>query len=160
MTLGVDFGSLVIPGVVVGAVLVVGGGAIGVIRLLSRRRAGRARLGTIEGRDAAGFVWDQLPPTVLGSLGRDAVIEIMSLTLRYLRAAGSTTNGHSPEPAASALVSPADIVEWVLARLQAAGQNPFPADVHAVVGATLDYLQALGLLDPADRRRRRFGPGD
>ncbi len=106
--------------------------------------------------EAADFVASQLPDEVNQRLDRDQVVWILGLHLAFLRRAGMATYGGVDEVAMQAAQGDATVIadedeslDWVLARMHAAGDQTDPVDVTVVLDLSNSYLDRIGALGPS-----------
>src|SRR5688572_33419075 len=93
--------------------------------------------------DAVDWVAEHLPYEVSAVLSHDDVRRIIDWNLEYFRSKGVMGNGSSPRPDARGIVvGGAEAVDYVLRRAQAIGSPYSPPQVHAVLDASLGYLEA------------------
>ena len=98
--------------------------------------------------EAVAWVAEHLPFEVTAVLSHHDVRQIIDWNLEFFRLKGVSGNGHSPAPAGPVVVGGAETVDYVLARAQAAGTPYTPSQVHAVLDAQMEYLEAIGAIGP------------
>ncbi|MGH9154636.1 MAG: hypothetical protein ACRD1K_02005 [Acidimicrobiales bacterium] len=98
--------------------------------------------------EAVDWVADHLPFEVSAVLSHDDVRRIIDWNLEFFRLKGVSGNGHSPAPTGPVVVGGAETVEYVLVRAEAAGTPYTPPQVHAVLDAQMEYLEAIGAIGP------------
>ena len=104
--------------------------------------------------DAVTWVADRLPFEVSAVLSHDDVRRIIDWNLEFFRTKGVSGNGHSTETAGPVVVAGAETVDYVLARADQFGQRYTAQQVHAVLDAQMEYLEAIGAIGP------EAGPGE
>jgi len=108
--------------------------------------------------DAVDWVADHLPFEVSAVLSHQDVRRIIDWNLEFFRLKGVSGNGHSPSPAGPVIVGGAETVDYVLARATAEGTPYTPVQVHAVLDAQMEYLEAIGAIGPEAPPEDRAGP--
>ncbi len=81
-------------------------------------------------------------------LSHDDVRRILDWNLEYFRAKGVSGNGSSSRAGARSSWAVRRRSDWVLGRAQAAGTTYTAAQVHAVLDAQMEYLEAIGAIGP------------
>jgi hypothetical protein len=92
--------------------------------------------------EAVEYVADQLPFDVTAVLGFSDVRRIVDWHLQEVAAAAER------DPTRLSVVGREETAAYVLERAAAAGADYTPAQVHAVVDAQFDYLEAIGAIGP------------
>lgn len=98
--------------------------------------------------DAVEWVADHLPFEVSAELSHDDVRRIIDWNLEFFRLKGVSGNGHSSLPSGPVIVGGAETVDYVLTRADATGLALTPVQVHAVLDAQMEYLEAIGAIGP------------
>ena len=94
------------------------------------------------------WIADHLPFEVSAVLSHDDVRRIIDWNLEYFRTKGVSSNGSTVRHEGPVIVGGAETVEWVLARAQQDGSEYTAAQVHAVLDAQMNYLEAIGAIGP------------
>lgn len=99
--------------------------------------------------EAVAFVAEHLPFEVSAVLSHDDVRQIIDWNLEFFRTKGVSGNGHAPNPVdAPVVVGGAETVDYVLAKAAATGADYSAAQIHAVLDAQMQYLEAIGAIGP------------
>lgn len=98
--------------------------------------------------EAFDWVVEQLPDVVAATLTPGDVRRILGFQLEFFQRTGVTGNGSTPHPPADVVVAGAEIVEYVIARSRATGEEYLPEQVHAVIETQLAYMRAIGAVGP------------
>jgi len=98
--------------------------------------------------EAFDWVVEQLPDIVAATLTPDDVRRILGFQLEFFQRTGVTGNGSTPHPPAEVVVAGTEIVEYVVARSRATGEEYLPEQVHAVIETQLAYMRAIGAVGP------------
>lgn len=100
--------------------------------------------------EAVDWVAAHLPFEVTAELSHDDVRRIMRWNLDYFRTRGVSSNGStSATLSADVVVGGAETVDFALTQAQQAGLGYSAAQVHAVLDAQMQYLEAIGAVGPA-----------
>lgn len=103
---------------------------------------------TFDLEDAVEWVADHLPFDVSAVLTHDDVRQIIDWNLEYFRLKGVSGNGHSPLADGPVVVGGAETVDYVLTQARVAARDYTPVQVHAVLDAQIEYLEAIGAIGP------------
>lgn len=100
--------------------------------------------------EAVIWIADRLPFEVAAELSHDDVRRILQWSLEHFRSKGVTGNGSSADaPARDVVVAGAETVSHLLSQAREAGMPLSAEQVHAVLEAEMDYLEAIGAAGPA-----------
>jgi hypothetical protein len=139
--MGLVFGVLVVALVLVIAAVVIGREA--------RRLDAVPPNPTFDMDEAVEWVADRLPFEVSAVLSHADVRQIIDWNLEYFRSKNVSGNGHDTTAEAhDIVVGGAETVDYVLLRAEAVGSPYTPAQVHAVLDATMSYLDAINAIGP------------
>jgi hypothetical protein len=98
--------------------------------------------------EAVEWVADHLPFEVSAVLSHDDVRRIIDWNLEFFRSKGVSGNGHSAQVEGPVVVGGAETVDYVLLKARDLG-SPYTAEqVHAVLEAQMEYLDAIGAIGP------------
>lgn len=133
------------------AVLVIAAVAIG---RESNRLAAQSPRPVFDLDEAVAWVAEQLPFEVSAVLSHDDVGRILRWNLEHLQQAGASGGPGSGDPALPpsplSVVEESEAVGHVLERAAPEGFAYTVAQVHAVLGAQLAYLDLIGAVGPAE----------
>lgn len=124
--------------------------AVAVAAIFRRGARARRERPTWQGVDldrAAEWVALRLPAEVGAVLALSDLRRIVQWNHEYFRSRSTAGNGHAPATGVSVVVAGAEAVDWVLARAEAEGRPYSPAQIHAVLAAQVEYLDAIGMLE-------------
>lgn len=99
--------------------------------------------------EAVEYVANHLPFEVSAQLSYDEVRRLLDWHLDYIRMKGLSANGSTPSITSPVVVGGAEALRYVLDRATAAGFEVSGTEVHAVLEAQMDYLEAIGAVGPA-----------
>jgi hypothetical protein len=101
--------------------------------------------------EAYEWVVDRLPDDVAATLTPADVRRILALQVEFLARGGVTTaavgNGGAPQPD-DVVVGDLELVDYVVERARADGEEYLPEQVEPVVAVQLEYLRAIGAVGP------------
>ena len=122
--------------------------AAAVIGREARRLDAVAPNPTFDMDEAVEWVAEHLPFEVTAELSHDDVRRIIDWNLEFFRLKGVSGNGHGAVTEGPVVVGGAETVEYVLARAVAIGVEYTAPQVHAVLEAQMNYLEAIGAIGP------------
>lgn len=105
--------------------------------------------------EAYEWVVEELPDEVAATLTPADVRRILTFQVEYFDRSGVASNGDGGadgvEPHPPAIVGAAEVVDYILERSAATGEEYIPEQVYPVVEILLEYLAATGAVStPAD----------
>lgn len=102
--------------------------------------------------EAYEWVVEELPDEVAATLTPDDVRRILRFQVEYFDRSGvAATGSNGTEPHPPAVVGAAEVVDYILERAAAEGEDYIPEQVYPVVEILLEYLAATGAVStPAD----------
>jgi hypothetical protein len=98
--------------------------------------------------EAVAWVAEHLPFEVSAELSHDDVRRIIDWNLEFFRLKGVSGNGHAVPSEGPVVVGGAETVDYVLARARQVGAEYTAPQVHAVLDAQMNYLEAIGAIGP------------
>lgn len=99
--------------------------------------------------EAVEYVANHLPFDVSAQLSYDDVRRLLDWHLDYIRSKGLSANGSTPTISTPVVVGGAEALRFVLDRAVQAGLDVTGTEVHAVLEAQMEYLEAIGAVGPA-----------
>ena len=103
---------------------------------------------TFDMDEAVEWIAEHLPFEVTAELSHDDVRRIIDWNLEFFRLKGVSGNGHGAATEGPVVVGGAETVEYVLTRATAIGVDYTAPQVHAVLEAQMNYLEAIGAIGP------------
>lgn len=94
--------------------------------------------------EAYDWVVENLPDIVAATLTPDDVRRILGFQLEFFERKGVAGNGSSAHPPADIVVAGNEIVDFIVARSRATGEEYLPEQVYPVVETQLAYMRAIG----------------
>jgi len=98
--------------------------------------------------EAYDWVVEHLPDIVAATLTPADVRRILGFQLEFFQRSGVTGNGSAPHPKRDVVVAGTDLVDYVVARSRATGEEYLPEQVHGVIETQLAYMRAIGAVGP------------
>ena len=98
--------------------------------------------------EAFDWVVAHLPDLVAATLTPADVRRILEFQLEFFQRTGVAGNGSGPHPKQDVVVAGTELVDYVVARSRATGEEYLPEQVHGVVETQLAYMRAIGAVGP------------
>ncbi len=99
--------------------------------------------------EAYDWVVQHLPDLVAATLTPADVRRILKFQIEYFERRGVAKNGSHQVVPGEVIVGGAEVVDYVLERSKATGEEYLPEQVYPVIDTQLAYLRAIGAVGPA-----------
>ncbi len=102
--------------------------------------------------EAFEWVVERVPYEVAATLTPDDVYRVLAFQTELFAARGASANGSAGRRAEGAVIGAAEIVEYVIERAAATGEEYLIEQVNPVIEVLLAYLEEIGAVGPAAGR--------
>lgn len=107
--------------------------------------------------EAYAWVVQHLPDLVAATLTPADVRRILALQIEYFEGRGVAKNGSHRVVPGEVVIGGVEVVDYIIERAAAAGEEYLPEQIYPVVETQLAYLRAIGAVGPARRDRPDAG---